>query len=215
MRRKRIALILVAVVPLAACASGSDSPSTSSNSSTTSAATSPTSDSGTTTTVTPPTSSSSTSTTVDLAAQAEAAVRAAIDLAQSTYSACLVAMPSCDPSTLSVARAGDLLARNGARINEWNAAGYTVRNRDQFRYVVEEVTLAPSGTQATALVCIADGSDLVDPGAGPGGADVIIDDSFTSGRASWDVRLDPDGKWRAYDAPAVGPTESRDVCPGG
>jgi hypothetical protein len=124
-------------------------------------------------------------------------------------------MPSCDPSTLSVARAGDLLARNVARINEWNAAGYTVRNRDQFRYVVEKVTLAPSGTQATALVCIADGSDLVKPGAGPGGADVIIDDSFTSGRASWDMRLDSDGKWRAYDAPAVGPTESRDVCPGG
>jgi len=72
--------------------------------------------------------------------------------------------------------------------------------------------LAP---QATALVCIADGGDLVKPGAGPGGADVIIDDSFTSGRAWWDVRLDPDGKWCACDAPAVGPTESRDVCSGG
>jgi hypothetical protein len=109
----------------------------------------------------------------------------------------------------------DLLARNVARINEWNAAGYTVRNRDQFRYVVEEVTLAPSGTQATALGCIADGSDLVKPGAGPGGADVIVDDSFTAGRESWDMHLEPDGKWRAYDAPAVGPTEATDVCPAG
>ena len=54
-------------------------------------------------------------------------------------------MPSCDPSTLSVARAGDLLARNVARINEWNAAGYTVRNRDQFRYVIEEVTRPRAG----------------------------------------------------------------------
>ena len=116
--------------------------------------------------------STSTSTTLDPAAQAEAEVRAAVDLAQETFSACLVAMPSCDPSTLAVARAGDLLERNVARINEWNAAGYTVRNRDQFRYVIEEVTLAPSGTQAAALVCIADGSDLVQPGAGPGGADV-------------------------------------------
>jgi hypothetical protein len=124
-------------------------------------------------------------------------------------------MPSCDPSTLSVARAGSLLARNVARINEWNSAGYTVRNRDQFRYVVEKVELAPSGAQATALVCIADGSDLVKPGAGPGGADVIIDDSFTSGRESWDMRLDPDGKWRAFDAPAVGPTEATDICPPG
>jgi hypothetical protein len=83
-------------------------------------------------------------------------------------------MPSCAPSTLSVARAGDLLARNVARISEWDAAGYAVRDRDQFRYVIEEVTLERSGTQAAALVCIADGSDLIKPGAGPGGADVII-----------------------------------------
>ena len=124
-------------------------------------------------------------------------------------------MPSCDSSTLSVARAGDLLARNVARINEWDAAGYTVRNRDQFRYVIEEVTFAPSGTQAAALVCIADGSDSIKPEAGPGGADVIVDDSFTAGRESWDMRLEPDGKWRAHDAPAVGPTAATDVCPSG
>jgi hypothetical protein len=161
----------------------------------------------------PPTST--TSTTLDPAEQSELDVRAAIDLAQETFSACLVAMPSCDPATLAVARAGDLLERNTARINEWNAAGYTVRNRDQFRYVIEEVTVAPEQTTATALVCIADGSDLVQPGAGPGGADVVIDDSFTSGRALWDMRLDPDGRWRAHDAPAQGATESRDVCTGG
>jgi hypothetical protein len=157
----------------------------------------------------------STSTSSTVLVDVEAAVEAAVDLAQESFSACLVAMPSCDPGTLAVARAGDLLERNTARINEWNAAGYTVRNRDQFRYVIEDVTLAPDRATATALVCIADGSDLVRPGAGPGGADVIIDDSFTSGRASWDMRLDADGRWRAYDAPAVGPSESRDVCGGG
>ena len=53
------------------------------------------------------------------------------------------------------------------------------------------------GLRSAALVCIADGSDLVKPAAGPGGADVIIDDSFTSGRESWDMRLDADGNWRA------------------
>jgi len=166
-----------------------------------------------TTPATTTSSSTSISTTVDPAAKAEADVRAAIALAQDTFSACLVAMPTCDPSTLAVARADGLLERNEARINEWNAAGYTVRNRDQFRYVVEKVTLAPSGTAATALVCIADGSDLVKPGAGPGGADVIVDDSYTSGRESWDIRLDSDGRWRVYDGTAVGPTESSDVCP--
>jgi hypothetical protein len=156
---------------------------------------------------------STTTSTIAPQVTVEAEVRAAIALAQETFSACLVAMPQCDPSTLAVARAGDLLARNEARINEWNADGYTVRDRDKFRYVVESVSLQPDLKQATAIVCIADGSRLVKPGAGPGGADVIIDDTYGSGRESWDMRLDPDGKWRAYDAPAAGPTEARDICP--
>ena len=88
-------------------------------------------------------------------------IRAAIALAQQTFSDCLVAMPQCDPATLSVARAGPLLERNVARVQEWNAAGYTVRNRDQFRFVVESVTLGSDGRTASATVCIADGSDLV------------------------------------------------------
>jgi hypothetical protein len=180
----------------------------------TSASTMPTSSSIATTTSST-TSSTSTSTTVDPVKQTETDIRAAVRLAQRTFSRCLVTMPNCDPSTLAVARAGDLLDRNVARIEEWNEAGYTVQNRDEFRFVIEEVSIHPSGRQAAVLVCIADGSDLVQPGAGPGGADVIIDDSYTSGRASWDMRLDADGKWRAYDAPAVGPTESSDVCPGG
>jgi hypothetical protein len=133
-------------------------------------------------------------------------------LAQETFSACLVAMPSCDPSTLAVARAGDLLSQNTARINEWNADGYTVRDRDHFRYVVESVSLQPDLNRATATVCIADGSKLVKPGAGPGGADVVVDDAYTSGRAAWDMRVDSDGRWRAYAAPAVGSTEAKDIC---
>jgi hypothetical protein len=159
---------------------------------------------------------SSTSTTKSAPeASTENSIRAAVALAQQTFSDCLVAMPKCDPAILSVARAGPLLERNVARINEWNAAGYTVRNRDEFRFVVESVALKPDGLSASAMVCIADGSALVHPGAGPAGADVIVDDSYTSGRSAWDMRLDPDGKWRVYDAPAVGPTESSDVCPAG
>jgi hypothetical protein len=152
---------------------------------------------------------------VDPKAKAETGVRTAVDLAVQTFSACLVAMPTCDPSTLAVARSGDLLARNVSRINEWNAAGYTVRDRDKFRYVIESVTVQPDLKRATATVCIADGSRLVKPEAGPGGADVVIDDTYTSGRESWDMRFDDDGRWRVYDAPAVGPTEATDICPGG
>jgi len=55
----------------------------------------------------------------------------------------------------------------------------------------------------------------VKPGAGPGGADVIIDDSFGSARDHVSLRLDADGTWRAYDAQPIGATESRDICPAG
>ena len=106
-------------------------------------------------------------------------------LAQDTFSACLVAMPTCDPSTLAVARAGVLLERNVARISQWNGDGYTVRNRERFRIVIEKVDLNADGTQATVTLCIADGSSIVLPGAGPDGADVIIDDAFVSGVEAW------------------------------
>lgn len=207
--------LLLLVLGVVACADGSDSsPSTSSFPNPSTIATASTNaESTTTSSASPPTSSTSTTTTSAPPASPEDDIRAAVALAQQTFSDCLVAMPQCDPSTLSVAREGPLLERNVARVQEWNAAGYTVRNRDQFRYVVETVTLSPDGMTASATVCIADGSDLVHPGAGPGGADVIVDDAYTSGRSAWDMRLDPDGQWRAYDAPAVGPTESSDVCP--
>jgi len=99
--------LVVALVVLAlgaACSSGSDSGSPSSAPTATTAppVTAPTA---------PPSTSSSTSTaatatatTVDPRTKAEADVRSAIALATQTYSAYLVAMPSCDPSTLAVAR---------------------------------------------------------------------------------------------------------------
>ena len=211
------ALLLLALGAVACADSSDSSPSTPSSTdpiTVTSSAASSTSTSITTSTTGTSTSSTSATTSAPPASP-EDDIRAAIALAQQTFSDCLVAMPQCDPATLSVSRAGPLLERNVARVQEWNAAGFTVRNRDQFRFVVEGVTLSPDGLTATATVCIADGSDLVHPGVGPGGADLIVDDAYTSGRSAWDMRLDPDRQWRAYDAPAVGPTESSDVCPAG
>jgi hypothetical protein len=213
--RGAVAVVWLALAAVACSSGGGGGASSTSPVASTTATTSSTSVAPATTTSSASSSSTSTSTTIDPTAKAEADVRAAIALAQQTFSACLVAMPTCDPATLAVARAGDLLAQNTARINEWNAAGYTVRDRDKFRFFIEKVALQPDLTRATATVCIADGSRLVKPGAGPGGVDVIIDDTFGSGREAWDMRLDPDGKWRAYGAPAVGPTETTDVCPAG
>lgn len=214
-----MALLLLALGAVA-CADSSGTPSGTVRSTdpatvSTSTTSAPSSTTTIPTTSSTPSTSSSTSTTSHPAASVEDSIRAAVALAQQTFSDCLIAMPKCDPTTLSAARAGPLLERNVARIQEWNAAGYTVRNRDRFRFVVESVALKPDGRSASAMVCIADGSALVHPGAGPGGADVIVDDSYTSGRSAWDMRLDSDGQWRVYDAPAVGPTESSDVCPAG
>ncbi|MGE0795432.1 MAG: hypothetical protein AB7O29_08820, partial [Acidimicrobiia bacterium] len=152
-------------------------------------------------------------TTVDPAALAEAEVRDAVDRAIADFDACLLALPNCDITTLAATRANPMLATNASRVSEWNAAGYTVVDRDQVRYVVESVDLADDLRQATATVCFADGSKLIHAGAAPDGADLIIDGTFASGREAWDMRLDADGVWRVYDAPLIGVTEGTDVCP--
>lgn len=152
-------------------------------------------------------------TTTDPLTGVEDEVRAAVDRAIGDFSACLASLPNCDPLTLAATRSNPLLAVNASRVTEWNASGYAVIDRDQFRYVIELVEVAGDGRQATATVCVADGSKLVDPGAAPDGTDVIVDGTFTSGREAWDMRLDDDGVWRAYDAPLVGTAEVTDVCP--
>lgn len=155
----------------------------------------------------------STTTTLDRRSEAEAGVRAAVASAITAFRDCLGQLPNCDVATLEATRRGDMLRVNSERIAEWNSKGYAIRKADTFRFVVESVDVNADATRATALVCIADGTALVSPGTGPGGADVIIDDSYISGRELWDVRLDPDGVWRPYAAPASGSTEARDVCP--
>ena len=172
------------------------------------ASTSTTSTTASTTTLAP-------TTTVDPAVATDAAVREAVALAQNTFNECLAALPVCDPSTLAVARAGDLLDRNVKLINEWNSSGYAVRDRDQFRYVVESVSIGGDGVTATATVCISDASRLVIPSAAPDGGDVIVDDEYTSGRSAWDMRLDPDGVWRVHDTTPIGAAASEDLCPAG
>lgn len=172
----------------------------------------PTTAPATTSTAAPTTTAAATSTTVDPALAADGDIREAVALAQTSFSDCLVALPACDPTTLEVARAGDLLARNTALIDEWNSLGYTVRDRDQFRYVVESVVVDASLVTAVATVCIADGSRLVLPNAAPDGSDVVIDDEYTSGRSEWDMRLDADGVWRLYGSTPIGVAATEDVC---
>lgn len=154
-----------------------------------------------------------TTTTIDRAVKAEAEVRAAVTATIDAFTACLLALPKCDVASLAATRGGKLLQVNTGRVTQWNKAGYAVRDRNQFRYVIESVRIDPGGKQATATVCIADGSKLVRPGASPDGSDVIVDGAYASGREAWDMRLDDYGVWRPYGAPAVGPTESKDICP--
>jgi hypothetical protein len=218
-RRTRggLAMALGIALSLAACTNRASAPTTTSASSSTVAASTATSSSSPTTaqpTSTTVSSTTSVSTTSVVATgKVEVDVRAAITAAQSAYSACLIALPACDPSTLTSTRAGPILAVNTKRLNEWISAGYAVRDRDQFRFVIESVGVDAGLKRATATVCIADGSKLVRPGAGPDGADVIVDGSYVSGRSAWDMRLDSDGIWRVYDAPAQGTSAEKDICP--
>ena len=177
--RRRTLVGALAVMLVSACSSSDGAVTTTTASTSTTGVATTTTETQTTsppmsTSITSTTSPSSTeqpTTTAEPVAMAESDVRTAIDLAQSTFSDCLTAMPVCDPTTLGVARAGDLLERNVGRIEEWNAAGYTVIDRDQFRYVIESVTVSDDLMMATVVVCIADGSKLVLPGAAPGGGD--------------------------------------------
>ena len=227
----RVGAFVACMLVVAACSSGGNAPppttevEISSSAPKTTAVTTPVSTSpspSTTETPTTPAVHSTIPTTIastpsttpaDPSIKVEADVRAAVDRAIADFSACLLALPNCDPTMLATSRANPMLALNAGRISEWNLAGYSVIDRDQFRYVIESVDLADDLATATVIVCVADGSKLIHAGAGPGGADVIIDGTFVSGREQWDVRLDPDGVWRAHDAPAVGPTEGIDVCP--
>ena len=74
-------------------------------------------------------------------------------------------------------RSGDARGHSGrpdaggqrrAGSTEWNAAGYTVIDRDQFRYVIESVELSDDLRRATVTVCFADGSKLDRPRRRPG-----------------------------------------------
>jgi hypothetical protein len=216
-----LAIALGIAVSLAACSSDADAPSSTSAISSSvavtasSAVTSAPSSTSSTTSTTSSSTTQAPTTTVAPAVKAEADVRAAVAAAADAFSACLIALPNCDVASLAATRAGDTLAINTQRITEWNAAGYAVRDRDQFRYVIESVELAPDLRSATVMFCYADGSKLVKPGAGPGGADVVIDGTYGSAREAWDMRLDADGVWRLYWGPLVGTKESRDVCPAG
>lgn len=222
---RRLGAVAVCVLVLVACSSGDDGPESTARSVPTSTDQAPTPTTVTTvaqtttgpsippsTTVGTTSSTSSTSTTVD-PATAEADVRVAVSRAIDDFSECLLALPNCDVTMLAATRANPMLAVNASRVSEWNAAGYTVIDRDQLRYVVEAVELADDLRRATATVCFADGSKLIHAGAAPGGADLVIDGTFSSGREAWDMRLDDDGVWRAYDAPLIGVTEGTDVCP--
>ena len=229
MLRRRVPAAVAAALLFAACSSSADSePATTSAitteaaDSTTPVATQPettTSTAATTTSVPdstttePAPTTAADTTTVAPSADPETEVRATLDRSFADFSECLTEMPTCDPSILEETRAGELLDGNLARINEWNTAGYTVIDRDQYRYVIEAVEIGDDGTTANALVCLADGSKLIEPGGASDGTDLIVDDQFISGRESWRLQLGADGMWRAIAAPAVGVTEESDICP--
>ena len=169
-----------------------------------------TSTSTTTTTLAPTT----TSTTVDPKATAEAAVRADLQAGVSAYKVCLIAMPSCDPQSLTKAFSGPALDRNIAIIKDGNAHGYATRDVDRYRVVVTGIKFADGAapSPASVSVCLSDGAQVVRPGAGPDGADVIVNDEVHTELITLDVRLGASGTWLVNDSVSNGPVQQGDQC---
>ena len=169
---------------------------------------------GSTSTSTTTTLAPTTTTTIDPKATAEAAIRADLRAGVSAYKACLMAMPSCDPQSLTKAFSGPALDRNIAIISAGNADGYATRDVDRYRVVVTGIKFADGATPspASVAVCLADGAQVVRPGAGPGGADVIVNDEVHTELITLDVRLGASGAWLVNDSVSNGPVQQGDQC---
>ena len=125
----------------------------------------------------------------------------------------LLRCPSCDTSTIAVARASPLLDRNVARINEWQAGWLHSPEPRQVPFRHRECRCRHRrshrhgrdvrGRRQRLWCCRAQGR-----------AERMSSSTTASrpGRDQWQFRLDADGVWRAFELQPLGPTESSDVC---
>ena len=175
------------VVIVTSTASSSAAPTTPLAATTTSPSPAPT----TSTTAAP-----TTTTTIRAATRDELAVRAAWKGWLAASEACDVDPKGCDRAGLANYMAGSSLTNKLLATDTLISKGWGVREGPggiDDRYKIESVTSTEG--QAIVQYCQFDEGVTVDPGAGPGGADVIINDTVASRRIRT-VFTRPDGVWK-------------------
>jgi hypothetical protein len=210
------AVLVAAVLVVAGCSDDAESaPATTAAVTTTTTAAPPPTSSTTTTTAAPPVET--TASTIDPRVQADADVRALIQRDFEILTTCRAAMPNCDTSTFAETRIGIALDALVQRFAERNADGQATRGLDRVVRTIERVELSDDIASAVVVICTDDGAVRYRPGAGPGGADVIVDDGFSSRRDGTLVQRTADGAWRIVDDAEIADFEEnfeRSICAG-
>lgn len=108
---------------------------------------------------------------------------------------CATALPDCSVEEFTVP--GSQAAQHFASIfDEWVHEGLVlVRSPYVTRAGVMEIELGDDGRSGTVTACVVDGDVLIDPGAGPGGVDVFVDDAVVTVKVAVGLLL-TDAGWR-------------------
>jgi hypothetical protein len=123
-------------------------------------------------------------------------VRAAAEELWANYARCLSATPACDTSNFADYYTGVSLTNRTAEIAEYNAEGLGFTNLEENRIRIVSVAFFHENSTAVVRVCAQDHSVQVQPGAGPDGSDVVVDDDRGSAIVDWEMVRGEDGRWR-------------------
>jgi hypothetical protein len=205
----RIWLPLTALA-LAACSSGEEPAAPTTTSATTTSST----------TAAPPATTSTTAaptTTEDPTAELEEVASAAYLAAVDAFVACTDDLDGCDPQTLGEFNAGEALDNLIGTVEALRGQGAEVLPPEDpaNRYVVVEAAELVDGSRTEVQVqyCEVDGRRVVQPGAGPDGADVVLTDTVDAVRGVALVELGVDGRWRVTRYATVERSTEENVCP--
>lgn len=119
----------------------------------------------------------------------EEAAAAAVVALFDEWTACLAAMPDCDPATVSSdSTTGVFRDSRSASAAEFSAAGYSFENLESLRIVVESATVDDVNGLARVVTC------AEDAGIGLTANGDVFDDRFVSYRWEWEL-VASGGRW--------------------
>lgn len=212
---KRLVLIGVGAVILAACSSGGDAVSSTLSSSTTAAvATSPPPTSATTTTTSTTTSSTTTSTTLapstTAAPSSEDLIKQAVQDYQSSYWACGQAPSACDPTAFTAVQ-GASRSTITELVSGMSSHGLYFGQDIRGSHIVTESVSMQSQASADVIACWYDAGVVFGP-TGPDGNPTVVDDQVLSYRYRLVVYLE-NGSWRVGSQETIAKLGEGDLCP--